>query len=113
MAKREVERRCHKRFPLPCVARISTEGGGRDLRAKAVNISDGGMYLTVPLISPPPKRDEAVEVVFSLPRSTPNTRMLEEVRSTGRILRHQPLKNNRQARVALQFTQPLDLAVEV
>jgi len=88
------------------------EGGHRDLRAKAVNISDGGMFLTVPLTSPPPKRDEVVEVVFSLPRSTPNTRMLEEVRSTGRILRHQPLKNDRLAGVALQFTHPLDLAVE-
>jgi c-di-GMP-binding flagellar brake protein YcgR len=112
MARRDVERRRHKRFPLPCPARIIA-GGSREARGKTVNVSDGGMFVAIPISSPLPACYEAVDVVFSLPRSTPNTYMLEEVSSTARVLRHQALKNDRLAGLALQFAKPLNLAVEV
>ena len=113
MATRNTERRRHKRYPLPCPARISTGTGSQEAQGRTVNVSDGGVFVAVPLSWPLPACDEAVDVVFSLPRSTPNTYMLEEVRSTARVLRHQPLKNDRLAGLALQFAKPLDLAVEV
>jgi hypothetical protein len=110
--KSGIERRRHKRFALLCPARISVNGA-EEVLGKTVNVSDGGLYVVVPASSPLPACRQNLDVTFSLPRATPNTYMLEEVHSTAKVLRRQARKGKRQACVALQFVQPLDLAVEV
>jgi c-di-GMP-binding flagellar brake protein YcgR len=82
------------------------------VRAKAVDVSDGGAMLAVP-IKVVPHLSERVRVVLSVPRETPNTRMVEEVSCEARVVRHQPLEDNEVVGVALQFQPAQTLGLEV
>jgi len=80
--------------------------------AKTLNVSDGGALVPIPPEEVPACGTE-VSIRLSVPRSTPNTHMLEEFSCRGRILRHQPLASDRLAGVAMQFVKPQELSLEV
>jgi hypothetical protein len=60
-----------------------------------------------------PRVNERVRVVLAVPRSTPNTYMLEEVSCEATVVRHQPLEDNSVVGVAIRFQPPQDLGLEV
>ena len=76
------------------------------------NISDGGAYLVVPtdaLLS----RGCEVDISFSVPRTTPNTYMLEDFACKAKVVRHQRLTEGDRRGMALQFDKPKQLVLEV
>ena len=112
MSKYLVERRQYERFGIPCPSKV-TLGAGKELPGcHAVNVSDGGILLEVPPEALP-DRDSIVKLTFSVPRSTPNTYMLEDFTTTAKVIRHQVSAENGRAGVALQFSYPLQLAINV
>ena len=116
MAKSAVERRRHKRHRIPCPVRLlrssKDKANGEVVRGKTLDVSDGGAMLAVP-IKAVPHLSERVRVVLSVPRETPNTRMVEEVSCEARVVRHQPLEDNEVVGVALQFQPAQTLGLEV
>lgn len=112
MAGKTVERREYKRHGLPCPIRFYDRGGVEIAHAKTTNLSDGGAFVAVPIryLS---EIGEQVNVAFSLPRSTPNTYMLEDFASEARIVRHVAMQDTDHAGVALAFAEPLELEIEV
>jgi c-di-GMP-binding flagellar brake protein YcgR len=112
VGKSAVERRKHKRHAMGCSAALETPSAGGALRSKAVDVSDGGALLVIP-IARVPRVSERVKVVLSLPRSTPNTYMVEEVACEARVIRHQPMQADDVVGVGLQFTPVQNLGLEV
>ncbi len=111
MAKQDEERREHKRHGLDCPVAVFCRGGQELTRGKTVNISDGGAFVSIP-IKPIPDISADVNVTFSVPRTTPNTYMLEEFASPASIIRHQPLVDESLAGLAIRFDRPLELGLE-
>ncbi len=107
-----VERRQHKRYEMDRPVSVHVSQGDLIADGKTLNVSDGGVLLIVPA-GEAPQHGRDVEVKFSLPRSTPNTYMLEEVVSSGRVVRRQPMNDDSATGVAVRFWEPIDLAVEV
>ena len=112
MADAAAERRAYKRFTMPCVSEIGDVNGADGIKGKAVNLSDGGLLVAMP-VETLPARDSMVRVNFSLPRSTPNTYMLEDVACKAKVIRHEPMKDDSMAGVALKFTEPVSLMIEI
>ena len=112
MSKNREERRRYKRFDLPCPIDVCDGEGNVLTSTRAANVSDGGVFLPVPVQAAPPLGSK-LQINFRVPRSTPNTYMLEEFSSSARVARHQPLVDNSAAGVALQFARPIRLQLEV
>ncbi len=112
MAGKTVERREHQRHPLNCPIRFYDRGGVEITHAKTTDLSDGGAFATVP-IPVLSEIGEQVNVTFSVPRSTPNTYMLEEFASEARVVRQVPMQDTEHAGIALAFAEPLELEIEV
>ena len=111
MTNKRDERRQYRRFDLSCPAALS--GTGETFaEGKTLNVSDGGLLVPLAVQYVPPCGQE-VKVSFSVPRSTPNTYMLEEVECSARVVRHQPMTDNDYAAVGLAFTKPMELGIEV
>ena len=81
-------------------------------KGQTENISDGGVFVTVPIASLPGFGAE-LDVSLSIPRSTPNTYMLENICCKGRVLRHAPLVETDRVGVVLEFSRPQPLMLEV
>jgi len=112
MAQRYYERRKHKRHELECPVELS-DGAGKVLaKARGVNISDGGMLLPV-ASEALPKRGARVHLDFSIPRSTPNTFLMEEFACKAFVIREESPDGRRPAHVAVEFERPMDLGIEV
>jgi hypothetical protein len=103
------ERRRHTRYRVPCPVRLSSGPAG-EAAGKTANVSDGGLLVALPRQALP-ACGSLVDVLLRVPRSTPNTYMLEEFTSRARVVRHET--SGSRASAALQFLHPLDLAVEV
>ncbi|HUX01983.1 MAG: PilZ domain-containing protein [Phycisphaerae bacterium] len=102
------ERRKHERFDVPCRLRVELPDGG-DLRARAVNVSDGGAYFVADM---PPRIGQQVQVRLGVPRDTANTFFLEQFAAGASVVRHVPPKRDGEGvGVALRFEKivPLDL----
>ncbi len=112
MATRRQERRKHRRAKLPCPLILRDRDGNVLAKTRAENISDGGVFLTMPIDSLPRFGNE-LNLSFSVPRSTPNTYMLEEFKCRGKVVRQQPLTDTDRAGMGLQFNKPLPLMLEV
>ena len=112
MTRSPRERRASIRFDLTCLVVITDSAGKELLRTKTLNLSDGGVLLTAPTNQTIPL-GQYVHVDVRLPRSTPNTFMLEEISSDAGILRHQPMRDNSSVATALTFTKPLKLGLAV
>jgi len=111
MSKSRKERRKHRRFDLSCPVKI--EGAGNAIhQARALNVSDGGVFVTVPIDALPALGRE-LNLHLAVPRTTANTYMLEDFNPGAKVIRHQPMTDSRQAGLAMQFTKPLELMLEV
>ncbi len=117
------ERRAHPRYDLTCPAVLADRRGRELLRARTLNVSDGGTLLA-PL-------DEAVgtgrevskrrpvaawsrrrlRLKLRVPRFTENTFMYEDFVAEARVVRLQPIQQGQA--VALAFSAPLTLGLEV
>jgi len=105
------EKRAHKRFELDCHVTLRN-GDGRETKSLSLNISNGGMFLPVRLHETPEAGHE-LDVEFSVPRSTPNTFLLEQFRAKAEVLRHGMMKDEQYAGLAIRFKTPLALQIEV
>ncbi len=97
------ERRSHPRYALACRLRLELPGG-RSVRARAVNISKGGVYFLVDRL---PKVDAPLRVRLAVPRDTANTFFLEQVVAEAAVARRQA--HEEAEGVALAFRKPLDV----
>lgn len=68
------ERRQHQRFDVPCRLRLELPDG-HGLRARAINVSDGGAYFVAERV---PAVGQEVSVRLGIPRDTANTFFLEQ-----------------------------------
>ncbi|MDY6913658.1 MAG: PilZ domain-containing protein [Planctomycetota bacterium] len=112
MSKRKLERRQYKRLKLSCPFAVFNKAGEILFESKSLNISDGGALLSASIKHIPPPH-AGVKLNFSVPRSTPNSYMMEDFTCPGRVVRQQPLKDDYLAGVAFQFARPMQLALEV
>jgi c-di-GMP-binding flagellar brake protein YcgR len=105
------ERRRYARFGVD--AAVSLFEDQRELLSgRSLNISDGGALLAAPA-RPAPRVGQTVQVSLRLPRSTPNSFLLEDVACPAKIVRQQRYGSNGQTALALQFDQPLDLGLDL
>ncbi len=111
MARASHERRKYQRHPLKCPAHLTDETGSCIAAAKTINISDGGML--VPLdAEAAPQPGLSLSMKLSIPRSTPNTFLLQPVAGKAVVVRHEP-SDNGDCNVAIRFEPPLELDLEV
>mgnify|MGYP002725906325 CR=1 FL=1 len=112
MAGKTVERREHQRHDLACPIRFYDRGGVEITQAKTTNVSDGGVFVPVP-IRFLAEIGKQVNVAFSLPRSTPNTYMLEDFAREALGIRQTPMPDVDHAGIALDFATPPELETAV
>ena len=113
MSRKVEERRRHKRFATNAAASVNLDNV-LAVSGVLANISDGGAFFSVAM----PKElahGQKVTLSFKLPRSTPNTFMLEEVSTESLVVRKELTKggNGRPGGFAMQFIHPLYLKIEV
>lgn len=100
------ERRVHQRFEVPCRLSVELPTGG-DLRARTINISDGGAYFVTDEIL---EVGRQVHVRLTVPRDTANTFFLEQFAARAEVIRYDvPAEGNAPAGVALRFEKQLAL----
>ncbi len=112
MSGKQSEKRRYVRKDLSCPVTLLDAKGLESTSLKTVNISDGGALVSIPL-DRLPDCDEKLKLSLSVPRSTSNTFMLEDFETEGMVVRHQPLRDDRFAGVALKFAKPVKLGLEV
>lgn len=111
MAKPGIERRQHPRHSLSCPARLVDETGRHLASGKTVNISDGGLLMPIaPEAAPQP--GQQLDLKLSVPRSTPNTFLMQTFIAKAIVVRHDQ-SDDGTGRVAVRFEPPLDLDLEV
>jgi c-di-GMP-binding flagellar brake protein YcgR len=81
-------------------------------RTKTINVSDGGALVPM-YASAMPEPGKKVHVRFSVPRSTPNSYMLEGFSSEATVVRHHTEGDEDLTCVGLEFDPPLNLAIDV
>ena len=112
MAARQ-ERRAHRRYDLACPIAILDGNPEALFRGRCENVSDGGVYLTVRAAEladdPLPAR---MTIKLSVPRSTPNSFMYEEVAAEATLIRQFPCDDGRRSGLALRFVRPVVLDLE-
>jgi len=112
MSEHYSERRVHRRYQMRCPIRLSAGEGLELINGKTANISDGGALLAVTEASmPAPGRE--LKVDFLVPRSTANTFMLEGFSCNATVVRRQPMNDDKFTGLAIKFSKPLALAIEV
>lgn len=79
------ERRRHERFDLSCPLVVTDADGRELLRARTVNVSDGGALLAP--VAGAPAKGAKVRVLLRVPRTTPNTFMYEEFETAAAVVR--------------------------
>jgi len=100
------ERRKHRRFEVPCRLRIELPGG-HDVRARTVNVCDGGVYFVVDREL---EVGREVYVQLTVPRDTANTFFLEQFAARAQVIRcDQPPPGASGTGVALKFEKELAL----
>ena len=108
------DRRRFPRFTLDCPVGLFTPAVGRWRKELAHshtdNISNGGCYLTL-AEKPGFQPAQSLQLELNLPRQTPNTYMLEPIRTSARILRIEDARHT-ESSLAIQFEKPLDLQLE-
>ena len=108
------DKRAHKRVDLTCPVSIAGADGDDWLQSRSRNISDGGVYLTVPVAElPEGSLPETLTVRISLPRSTNNSFMFEPLEAPAAIVRTEPLTDGQYIGVAMRFAEPMKMDLEV
>ena len=103
------DRRVHKRHELACPIVLSDAAGRELLRARTLNVSDGGALVAAEALADLPPGAQA-QMLLRIPRTTPNTHLFEKISAAVSVLRHQQRPS---PALAVQFAQPLDLDLEV
>jgi c-di-GMP-binding flagellar brake protein YcgR len=114
MTRKDDERRKYKRFAADSLVAVEF-GDSTTAKARLINVSDGGAYLSLAGGDARPAVGAKVAISFKLPRSTPNTFMFEDVQAHGRVVRAKATKDgdSQPGGLGLQFIKPLDLQIEV
>jgi len=112
MVRNTPERRSSTRYALACPVRIRTRDGKVLAETRAQNISDGGMFVSLPADRLPECKG-SVDLDVSVPRFTPNTYMLEQFSCHAQVVRHQSEGNGHVTGAGLQFEPDLNLRLEV
>ena len=105
------ERRDDKRANLSCAVKLLDRAGELMTEAKTINISDGGLMVTLP-VEALPSIGTRVNLEVLLPRSTANSFMLEKLTTQASVLRHQPMIDDQFAGAALRFAKGLKLTLD-
>lgn len=105
-------RRVHKRISISCPITVHVSGGPTRATGKTINISNSGILLILPTeATPNPGR--AVIVRMSVPHTAPDKSVsYEEFICQGTIVRTH-VGDDQQVRAAVQFTQPIQLSLEM
>ena len=104
------DRRQHRRHDLKCPITLFGHGGELLTKIDTTNISGGGAYLTVP-VEVLSKVRVGVNVAFSVSGSSGRARNLEGFAANARVVRHEPMVDDKLAGVALAFTREMDLGL--
>ncbi|MCE5276668.1 MAG: PilZ domain-containing protein [Planctomycetaceae bacterium] len=112
MTQQAKERRQFTRVAISCPVTIFSRAGTMLGSGRSVDLSDGGTYVAV-AAEVAQSLDGAVNLAFSVPRSTQNTFMLEEFACHAKLIRCQDGGSDDRAGVALQFARPLNLGLRV
>ncbi len=112
MTDQPQQRRQHNRVKVECPVTFFTRSGEVAAKGKSVNLSNGGILVSIP-VEEAGKIRGTVNLTFSVPRSTENTYMLEDFACQADILRRQALVGENSTGVAVAFTRPLNLDLEV
>ena len=102
------ERRAFQRHDLPCPISLLGQDGRLMAQARTVNVSDGGAYVHVPAHGLPSEPPVSLTVHLAVPRTTPNTYMLEDFQMPAVVVRLDRLVDGH-AGVALRFVRPVRL----
>ncbi len=105
------ERRDDKRANLSCTVKLLDRTGKLMVESKTLNISDGGLMVTLP-VEALPSIGTRVNLEVALPRTTPSSFMLERLSTQAKVLRHQPMVDDRFAGAALSFASSQKLSLE-
>ena len=111
MANPNIDRRQHSRHGLSCPARLVDETGRHLASGKTFNISDGGLLMPVPPDATA-NPGQHLDVKLSVPRSTPNTFLMQGFNAKAIVVRHDQAADGA-GRVAVRFEHPIDLDLEV
>jgi len=112
MTNRQHERRRYPRHELPCPVALLGADGAALLKARTTNVSNGGVYVALGKAEGPGALPPRMTIRLSVPRSTPNTFLLEDFRSQAAVVRTDPAAQHRSPGVALAFARPLSLDLE-
>lgn len=105
-------RRIHKRINISCPITVHVSGGPTRASGRTINISNSGILLVLPTeATPAPGRP--VIVRMSVPHTAPDKSVsYEEFICQGTIVRTH-LGDDQQVRTAVEFTQPIQLSLEM
>ena len=112
MPKSRSERRRHNRLEVSCSVVLHDGGGDSPVKTRTINVSDGGVYLIAPT-SQASEPGKPVALKLLVPRSTPNTYMLEEISAQATVIRRDVLKGDSQVGIAMRFMSLQQLNLEV
>lgn len=101
------ERRRSRRHVLICPVTLFGPGDGLPVTTAEGNLSDGGVYLSVPA-NAVPAVGARVDLTFCVPRGAEG---LEVVATGGAIVRRDTAEDRPVQGVAVRFKQPIDLAL--
>lgn len=108
-----IDRRVFRRWEMPCLISLFDDGGRMLARTRTVNISDGGAYVMVPVENlPEGSLPHKLNVHLSVPRSTPNTYLLEDFRTWATVRRAEPLEREDCAGLAISWIEPIHLELQ-
>jgi len=83
----------------------------QEIKAKTLNLSDGGMLCVVKEDEVPWHVGDFVRLRLNVPRETPNTYFLESMETDGRVVRFDVARDVQGHLVALAFHPRLDLGL--
>ncbi len=112
MSQSHPERRAHKRYELRCPVTVTYQQPHQPLQAWTVNLSDGGALMSLPA-GAELRPGQALRLGLRVPRTTPNTYMLEEFSSPAYVVRRQAGEDPAGGAVAVRFMPALELELEV
>ena len=112
MASQDEQRRQFTRVDISCPVSMISDAGRHLAKGKTLNAGDGGLLLSVP-VEMADKMTGAIDLHMCVPRSTDNTFMFEDFTCRANVIRRHPLADDSHTGIVVQFTQPIDLGLEV
>lgn len=105
------ERRQFDRISKSCPVWFSAEELRDELKARTVNLCDGGVLCRLGVDEVPWNVGDFVRLRLNVPRETPNTYFLENVEADCRVVRFEVSREGDDHLMALAFHPRLDLGI--